>query len=179
MKKMLMFLLLFAFASPAYAVTAYKWVDKEGVINFTDDYSNVPPQYRARVSTEVLEETPSVGLSTSQQATPQKIENAKTDIYGLGENWWREHIRPWKEQLKEATENYERVREEYIKQAQGLGPYNFGKLSLTQYQMLSSKLGVLNSEMTKYQAQMTEAKEMLQKLSKEAEEAKADPTWLN
>jgi hypothetical protein len=33
--------------------------------------------------------------------------------------------------------------------------------------------------MVKYGDQVAEAKEMLEKLSKEAKEAKADPEWLN
>jgi hypothetical protein len=32
--------------------------------------------------------------------------------------------------------------------------------------------------MAKYHAQMVEANEMLEKLSKEAQESKADPAWL-
>jgi uncharacterized protein CbrC (UPF0167 family) len=179
MKKMLILLILLIFISPAYAATAYKWVDGKGVVSFTDDYSKIPAEYRDQVKEEVMEETPSVGVPTSPQANPQKIEEATTDIYGLGEVYWREKVRPWMEQLKEATENYGSVQKEYMRQAQGLGPYNFGKLSLTQYQMLSSRLDILNNEMAKYHAQMVEANEMLEKLSKEAKEAKADPTWLN
>jgi hypothetical protein len=33
--------------------------------------------------------------------------------------------------------------------------------------------------MKNYEAQMNEAKEQLQKLSKEAQESKADPSWLD
>jgi chromosome segregation ATPase len=117
--------------------------------------------------------------SPPQAITPGgKEEDIGTDVYGRDETWWRERVRPWKEQLKEATENYERVREEYMKQAEGLGPYNFGKMSLTQYQMLSSRLNILNNDIEKYRAQMVEANEMLEKLSKEAKETKADPAWL-
>jgi DNA repair exonuclease SbcCD ATPase subunit len=298
MKKVLILLILFVFTSPAYAATAYKWVDKQGVISLTDDYSNVPSEYRAHVSTEVMEETPSVGIPTSAQATPPKIEEAKTDSYGLSQTnwrekvrfweeqlseatknydnvykkfmgqaeslvrvrfgsktqykmgsyalraltrqleeyrakiveaekmlaelsketgeananlespkskiarptqeivptereeintdiygrdktWWREKISPWREQLKEATKNYERVREEFIKQGGELGPFRWGRLSLTQYQFISLRLNDLNVQMAKYQAQIVEANEMLGKLSKEAIEVKADPTWLN
>jgi len=297
MKKVLILLILLAFASPSYAATAYKWVDKQGVVNFTDDYSNVPPEYRGQVSTEVMEETPSVGVPTSPQATPQKIEEAKTDSYGLSETnrrekvrfweeqlseatenyenvykefmgqaeslvrvrfgsktqykmgtyalrglaqqleeyrariakaeemldelsketgeakanlespepkiarpakeivptereeintdiygrdktWWREKISPWRDQLKEASKNYERVREEFIKQGGELGPFRWGGLSLTQYQFISLRLNGLNDQMAKYQAQIAEANEMLGKLSREAVEAKADPAWL-
>jgi chromosome segregation ATPase len=88
-------------------------------------------------------------------------------------------VRPWKEQLKEASENYERVQKKYMTQAQGLSPYNFGKMSLTQYQMLTSRLEILNKEMEAYQGQISEAEEMLSKLSLEAKETKADPAWLD
>ncbi len=297
MKKVPILLILLAFASPSYAATVYKWVDKAGVVSFTDDYSNVPPEYRAQVSTEVMVETPSVGVPTSAQATPPKTEVAKTDIYGSGEpyrmekvsfwkeqlseatenyenvyrefmgqaeslvrvrygsktqykmgtyalrglarqleeyrakiveaeemldelskeaeeakanleplepkiarpaqeivptereeistdiygrdkTWWREKISPWREQLKEASKNYERVREEFIKQGGELGPFRWGGLSLTQYQFISLRLNGLNDQMARYQAQIAEANEMLGRLSREAIESKADPAWL-
>jgi hypothetical protein len=177
MKKVFIFLILLAFASPAYAITAYKWVDKKGVVNFTEDYSNVPPEYRAQISTEVMEETPSVGVPTSPQAAPQKIEEAKTDIYGLGENWWRDKVSPWRERLKEATANYEKARKNFMDSAEELSQKRYG--SPTQYKTNIIELDGLKVEMRKYEARMAEVKEMLEKLSKEAEEAKADPTWLN
>jgi chromosome segregation ATPase len=297
MKKALILLILLIFCSPAYAATAYKWVDNEGVVNYTDDHDRIPSDYRARVSTEAMEETSSMGVPTSPQVTPSKIEEAKTDIYGPGETyrrekvrfwkeqlleatenyesvykefmeqaeslvrvkfgsktqyemgsyglrgltqqleeyrakivksermldelskeaeeakanlkslepkiarpaqeiaptkreeistdiygrdktWWREKISPWREQLKEATNNYERVREEFIKQGGELGPFRWGRLSLTQYQFISLRLNGLNAQMARYQAQIAEANEMLGKLSREAKEAKADPAWL-
>jgi len=75
-------------------------------------------------------------------------------------------------------ENYKKAQKEYMEQAEGLGPYKFGKMSLTQYQMLSSRLEILSKEMETYQGQIAEAKNMLAKLSKEAKEAGADPSWL-
>ncbi len=177
MKRLIILLILLAFATPGYAATVYKWLDKDGVANYTDDYNKVPAFYRDRVETLEFftekrppEQTP--------QTKPVIKDEIRTDIYGRDETWWKEKVHPWKEQLKEATENYERVREEYMKQAQGLGPYNFGKMSLTQYQMLSSRLNILNDDMAKYRAQMDEANEMLENLSKEARESNADPAWL-
>ena len=180
MKKLLIPLILLAFALPGHAATIYKWVDKEGVVNFTDDYEKVPPPYRDKVEVETRKDVPKERAPLPPQAIIPggKEEEIRTDIYGRDETWWREKVRPWKEQLKEATENYERVREEYMKQAEGLGPYNFGKMSLTQYQMLSSRLEALNNEMETYQGQITEAKETLSKFSEEAKETKADAAWL-
>ena len=177
MKKFLIILILLAFAIPGHGATIYKWLDKDGVVNYTDDYNKVPAFYRDRV--EILEFFTEKGVPVqTPQTTPGIKEGVRTDTYGRDETWWREKVRPWKEQLKEATENYERVREEYMRQAEGLGPFNFGMMSLTQYQMLSSRLNILNNEMAKYYAQMVEANKTLDKLSREATETKADPTWL-
>jgi chromosome segregation ATPase len=177
MSKYLIFLILLLFAVPASGTTIYKWVGKEGVVNFTDDYNKVPRAFRKRVKKEEFlqkRETP----APSQAMNAKTNEAMKTDIYGRGETWWKEKVRPWKEQVKEATENYERVRKEYMLQAEGLSPFNFGKMSLTQYQMLSARLEILRNKMDRYQGQIAEANEMLSKLSNEARETNADPAWL-
>jgi hypothetical protein len=178
MHKFLILLILLMLAVPAYGATAYKWVDKEGVVNYTDDYSNIPPEYRVRVSTEAMGETPSVTVSTSPQATPQKIEEAKTDIYGRDEAWWEEKVQPWKERLNEATENYEKAQLIFTKKAEELSKTNFYGRSRSQTKWDVMELNRLNEEKKKYEAQINEANEMLEKLSKEAKETRADPTWL-
>jgi chromosome segregation ATPase len=286
MKKFLILLILLTFASPAYTATTYKWVDEKGVLGFTDDPGIIPREYRDKASMEVTEETPSVGVIASPQATPglgetyrtekvrfwkeqlleatenyekvykefmeqaesvvrvkfgsktqyeigsftlrglaQKLEEYRakivkaekmldelsreaeeaksnleslepkisrpaqeiapteredlnTDLYGRNKTWWREKVSPWKEQLKEATKNYERVREEFIKQGGELGPFRWGRLSLTQYQFISLRLNDLNDQMARHQVQIAEANEMLGNLSREAKETKADPAWL-
>ena len=45
MKRMIIGLMIFVFASSAYA-TVYKWTDEDGTVNFTDDYDRVPLPYR-------------------------------------------------------------------------------------------------------------------------------------
>jgi hypothetical protein len=176
MRKMFILLILLVFISPAYAGTAYKWVDEKGIVGFTDDFSIIPPEYRGRISTEVMEETPSVGVPTSPQAAPPKIEEAKTDIYGLGENWWRDKVSPWRERLKEATANYETTNMKIIERAEALSRKYW---SPTQYKMNMVDLEKLKEERLKYQTQIAEAKERLERISKEAVEAKADLNWLN
>ena len=180
MRKVFILLILLVFISPTYATyaaTIYKWVDEEGIVNYTDDYNKVPTLYLDRV--KILEFFTEKGPPVqTPQMTPGIKEEIRTDTYGRDETWWREKVHPWKEQLKEATENYERIQREYMLQAQGLSPLNFGKMSLTQYQMLSSRLEALNNEMETYQGQITEAKETLSKFSEEAKETKADAAWL-
>ena len=270
-KKVFILLILLAFAMPANAATVYKWVDKEGVVSFTDNYNDIPSSYRNRVEVkhyrteglapaytdvapqkkaeakadpysrdywkkeldeatsnyekareELLKEgeklvwhryggktqyqmftaeLPSISerleayreqmieaktmleafkneTQETQDASRKSAVSPKTDIYGRDETWWREKVRPWKEQLKEAKQSYEETCEASVKQLEGLGPFRWGGLSLTQYQMVSSRLTELYDRMAQYQTEISETKSMLAKLSKEAGEAKADPAWL-
>ena len=177
MKNLLIMLILFMFTTSAHATTIYKWVDEKGVINFTDDYTKVPPAFRNRVKIEKYVQQEG-NAAPAQRTVATAKEETRTDIYGRDKSWWRGKVRPWKDQLKEASQNYEKAQEEYMEQAEGLSPYKFGKMSLTQYQMLSSRLEILSKEMDMYQGQMAEAKGVLAKLSKEAKDAGADPAWL-
>ena len=178
MRKLFILLILLIFSVPSYAATVYKWVDKEGVVNFTDDLSKVPPSYRNRVEVEERKDVKEkVTPPSPQAATPgNEQEEIKTDIYGRDETWWREKVRPWREQLKEATEKYEAAQKRYTEKSDELSQRRFG--SPTQYKMNIIELDKVREEKEKYQAQISEANEMLEKLSKEAKESKADPAWL-
>jgi len=171
-------LFLFFLSLPVHGVTFYKWVDKNGVVNFTDDPGNVPPQYRDQVEREVGEDTSGAKSPTSVQSpaySSEKGGETRRDIYGMDETWWREKVRPWNEQLKEATANLETVNNKIIERSENISRQNW---SPTQYKMNIAQLEGLKGERAKYQAQVDEAKEMLRKLAKEAEDAKADPAWL-
>ena len=115
------------------------------------------------------------GASTPGQRA--SLHTAEVDIYGQEEGW-REKVLIQREQVKKAVENYEKVYEEYNKEAEKLGPYRFGGLSLTQYQFTAIRLQTLKGEMVRYQSQISEATGMLKRLLTEAEESGADPDWL-
>jgi hypothetical protein len=148
------------------------------VVNFTDDPEKVPPEYRDQVEREVGEDTSSAEPPTSVQTPSQssrEVREARKDIYGLGDTWWREKTQPWNQQLKDATGDLEAVNNKIIKGTENvIGKYS----SPTQVNMYNAGLETLKGERTKYQAQVDEAKEMLNKLAKEAQDAKADPDWL-
>ena len=111
-------------------------------------------------------------------ASSVKNQEVKTDLYGCDEICWKEKARPLKEQLKKAIQNYEEACDAFVKQVEVLGPSKWGRLSLTQYQMTSTRLADLSDRMAMYQGQISEARGMLSKLSNEATESKADPAWL-
>lgn len=175
MRKIFITILTFwVFVSMAYG-DIYKWVDKDGVVNFTDDPTNIPPQYRNRIEKGEREDSQEVEAPTHGSVSPEKREGQRGNLYGMGEDYWRAKVQPWKNQLKEATETCEtlnrNINDITIEQA--------GKmLSPTQYEMKRAEIARLKDERSKCEAQTREAKEMLDKIAKEAEEAKADPQWV-
>ena len=160
-------------ASPLQAHIIYKWVDKEGVANYADDYSKIPPAYRDQVDIVYVHEE---GPPIPSQPPPQKREEIKTDIDGQNETYWRGKVHPWKERLKDAEANYERAHEKFMQKTMELSRRRFG--SPTQYKMNIIELDRFKEEMIKYQAQIAEVHEILGKLFKEAEASKANPDWL-
>jgi hypothetical protein len=69
MKKLFSLLFLFAFASSASA-SIYRWVDQGGTVNFTDDYSRVPPAYYDSVQ--------EINVPKMQRATPSQVSAEQT-----------------------------------------------------------------------------------------------------
>ena len=177
MKNIVILLILFIFLSPAYAETVYKWVDEKGVMSFTDDYSKVPPKHRDRAESKVVEERAAVKeVSVPFQADSQKGQDVNVDIYGRDETWWKERVRPWREQLKGAVTNYEKAQKKFVKSAEELSETRFG--SRTQVKMDIIRLDMLKGEVMKYEAQIAEARGMLERISEEARESRADPEWI-
>ena len=169
---------LFLLSQYVNGVTFYKWVDKNGVVNFTDDLTKITPEYRDQAERKVGEDTSNAKPPTSVKSPSQsseEVRGSRKDIYGLGENWWREKARPWKEQLRDATANLEAVNNRIVEKSETISRKNW---SPTQYKMNVVELEKLKEERSKYQAQIDEAKEMLTKLAKEAEDAKADSQWI-
>jgi hypothetical protein len=168
-------LIFWVFVSMAYSEIIYKWVNKDGVVNFTDDPTNIPSQYRNRVERGEKGDSQEVEAPAHGSVSPEKSEGGRMDLYGMGEDYWRAKVQPWKNQLKEATENCERINRKISDKIMEQG----GKLlSPTQFDMKRAEIAQLKDERSKCEAQIREANEMLNKIAKEAEEAKADPEWL-
>jgi tetratricopeptide (TPR) repeat protein len=153
-------------------------VDNNGTYNFTDDHEKIPFAYRNQVRVKKMEDFPQIAvpaLPSTPKAAPQR-EEVKKDILGLGEEWWREKVHPWERQLKEASENYQAANEEFSKESDLLILRKFG----SHQQFKSTIIGMNNIkwERAKYEAEVIQAEEMLERISREAEELQADPDWL-
>jgi hypothetical protein len=180
MTKFMAFMLLFVLVTPVSAATIYKWEDEKGVVNFTDDFNNVPSAYRDQVEVKEYLTEGGSPLTTTERPSPSIApapkEEMRADIYGRDETWWRGRVRPWNELLKEATGNHERVQQKFLAKAEELSTGTYW--SRSQYQIVAVELDRLKAEMGKYETQIMEARDHLEKLEKEAEESKADPNWL-
>jgi chromosome segregation ATPase len=178
MQRIFFVLIILVFISSINAQTLYKWTDEKGVVNYSDDYNKIPPAYRNQIKEqkwgdEKKTETPP---PASIQAPSQKTEEGTTGSYGQDEAYWRGKVRPWKERLEEASANYARVQRQFSEKSEELSRRKYG--SPSQYKFNIIELDRLREEMAKYQSEINEANETLNKISKEAEEAKANPDWL-
>ena len=174
-KMAIFLLLLWVLPSISHAADIYKWVDKDGSVNFTDDLSKVPPEYRDQVKTEEVTDSEKTQTPTPAPASVQKTGEEKRDAQGRGEEYWRETVRPWKKQLKQAQEDYKNTN---MKIEDALEVVKGRFLSKTQINFKRQELEKLMEERGVYEARIKEADAMLAKIGKEAEEAKADPAWL-
>ncbi len=176
MKKILILLILLVI-SPAEADTLYKWIDRVGVVNYTDDNSKIPPEYRKQVEVKQFtseESPPLLGSDLPPEISLQNNEERR-DRYGISEDYWRDRARPWNKQLKEATSNIEGIDSQIMEKVAGVS----GRfLSHTQFNFFTSELQYLREAKFKYEAQANEAKEKLNKLAEEAKGAQADPEWI-
>jgi hypothetical protein len=167
--------LLLVLLSISNAAVIYKWVDKNGSVNFTDDIGKVPPEYRDQIQREETNYIEKTQTPSPAPASVKKTEEEKRDVHGWGEQYWRETVRPYKEQLKQAQEDYNNTN---IKIDDALEMVKGRFYSHTQYNLKRVEVERLMAERVTYEAKMKEANEMLAKIAKEAEEAKAEPTWL-
>jgi hypothetical protein len=177
MLKTIFLLVLLCLSSPSYGEIIYQWVDKNGTFNFTDDPERVPTAYREKVQQKVIEdilETRSILPPATQIPAEKKV--VKRDNLGLGQEWWREKAHPLKEQLKEGMANLEVAKNKFMEESEKLILRKYG--SHQQFKSTILDMDRTKGYKSKYEAQINETKELLKKLSEEAEALKADPVWI-
>ncbi len=99
-----------------------------------------------------------------------------TDIYGIGEDWWGERVRPWREKLKELRARYENAEKSFMEKAEDLSRRGYGNRHTIKAKII--ELDRSNREVLEYEAQIAENEGVLERISKDAEESEADPDWL-
>jgi hypothetical protein len=94
----------------AHAAT-YEWVDKQGVMHFTDDPDKIPFKYRNKA--RQLDLTPVPGEKEQPPAQPQPrpadetgpaVDKAKSLYGGHNETWWRASFKARRDEVKTIQE---------------------------------------------------------------------------
>ena len=182
--KWLTLLLLFGWMisfSPAFGQQIYQWVDEKGTVHFADDLSLVPEKYQDQVKEKKTPKEPasSPRVTLPRDKVPKKPEEGteKKDLLGRGEDWWRDKAMEWKQKLTKSQEDYAaaqaalKAKEKELEQSI-YKPDSFKR-------KLKAEMKVSEEKVAEHKKQVDEAKNMLEKvLPKQAEEYRADPSWL-
>ncbi len=99
-----------------------------------------------------------------------------TDVYGIGEDWWRERVRPWRERQEELNASYENAEKKLMEQSGDLSKRGFGNRHTIKAKII--ELDRANKDVLNYQTEMRENDRELERISRDAEESMADPDWL-
>lgn len=103
-------------------------------------------------------------------------EEKATDVYGIGEDWWRERVRPWKKKLEELNVRYENAEKKFMEISEDLSKRRYGNRHTIKAKIIESDRA--NKEALDYRAEIAENERELERISRDAEESKADPDWL-
>jgi len=132
-------------------------------------------KYRAQME-EADEMLRNFSKSDFWEAAAAMGEDKTVDIYGSGEDWWRDRIRPWKERQEELDARYEGAEKKFTEMAEDLSKRRYGNRHTIKAKII--ELDRANQEALKYQSQIAGNEEVLERISKDAEESQADPEWL-
>jgi chromosome segregation ATPase len=160
-------------------------VDEKGTVHFTDDIGQVPEKYQDQVKKKKLPDEPASPAPSSPiksprdkaRPAPDAAEVEKKDILGRGEEWWRDQASEWKQRLIKAQKDYEAAQAALKAKDKELEDAKFKPKSFQR--KLQDELKVLEQKVNEQKNQVDEAKNMLEKvLPKQAEEYRADPSWV-
>jgi hypothetical protein len=165
----------------AFGQQIYQWVDEKGTVHFTDDISLVPEKYQDQVKEKKTPKEPasSPPVTQTRDKAPKEPQEAteKKDILGRGEDWWREKAMEWKQKMIKAQKDFAAAQTALKAKEKELEDAKFKPKSFQR--KLQDEKKVLEDKMNEQKKQVDEAKNMLEKvLPKQAEEYRADPSWL-
>lgn len=147
----------------------YRWVDKDGKENFTNDPNNIPPEYRDQSApVEVKSDRVSVGEKPVTTGTAASVAREHRDKHGRGEEWWRLKARNLRLKLRDLQDEYDLVlkKEREQEEKQTIGKK---KKSKTNYEHKKMKL----------EKEIARARRALEAdLPEEARKAGAYPGWI-
>ena len=174
MNRILAICLYLFFISGTSLAEVYKWVDSEGVVYFTDDFTRVPEEYRPEAEALGLpgdtEET-----NSERDLTSRGKEKESKDRLGRGETYWRGLVDVEIRKMRESEDRLEVLRNKY----NGLTERFNASRSTAERGGLRVERDQTKNEMDRCKNQIEEARNMVQKkIPEEAELYGANPEWV-
>ena len=173
------FIAVIVYCAVSLGQEIYQWVDEKGTVHFTDDVSQIPEKYQDQVTKKKTppKPAPSPSIKLDRDRVPPEPDTEKKDILGRGEEWWREKAMEWKQKLTKAQKDFNAAQTALKNKEKELEDAKFKPKS---YQRrLQEEIKVLEEKANEQKKQVDEAKNMLEKvLPKQAEEYRADPSWV-
>lgn len=164
-----------------FAGTIYKWVDDEGVTNFTDDEEKVPVEYRDQL--EEFDMTPVIKSKTVPSKKPAVVEKVKPSEKLYGKYTVREWSDLFKQKYREIAgvekrievakdfivvyERSLRLRDHYLAEKKRTGSdFNvqalelslFSEAEMKKYEAYRKELPRLENQLSSIEAELTEMK---------------------
>lgn len=166
MRKMIaLFIAMFAFSVAQAEV--YQWVDRQGVVHFTDDLDNVPARYRKKVKTI---ESAAPGERPIPPAAAPAPAAKKAELYGgRDQNWWSTTFRMARGELRTA-------REQLAGKQESLTALRRKRVI---YQRTRDRIAYneLKEEIGRDEEKIKQLQEKLANLESEADRAGVPPEW--
>lgn len=156
------------FSAPAVSAEFYRWVDKDGKENFTNEPGKIPPEYRQQSSSvEVDSARVSIGDKPAGGVSAKGAGREHRDKNGRGEEWWSRRAENLRQEIRDLEDEKALVLKKEQEQEQKAG----GKKSKsrTNYQQKKFQL----------EKKIAQARRRLEvDLPEEARKADAYPGWL-
>lgn len=154
------------FPAPAVSAEFYRWVDKDGKENFTNEPSKIPSEYRQQSSSvDVGSERVSIGDKPAGAGSAKGTEHK--DKNGRGEEWWRRRAGNLRQEIRDLEDEHALVLKKEQEQERKAG----GKKSKSRTNYEQKKMQL--------EKKITQARRRLEvDLPDEARKADAYPGWL-
>lgn len=173
MKKYIFIIILIILSTSFSIAEVYKWVDDQGVVHFTDDFTQIPEKYRPKI--EKMEMSNEKVEPETEKEPPSKKKDTYKDRLGRGEEYWKGIVGEWSKKLKILQEKVESLRIKYNEVTEKI---NNSKSSVERSNLRRERDQIKN-EMDQNKSQIEKAKYMLEKkIPEDAELYKAKPEWV-
>jgi hypothetical protein len=110
MKGVLVIIAVLVFASAGMAAEYFKWIDKRGVVHFTDTEASVPEKKREDMERRDFPKERETSSESTREA--QEVTEEPRDRFGRGRDFWVNWTNEAKNRLYRAEREYERLRKE-------------------------------------------------------------------